>query len=193
MSDFFEYVREATRAAGYNIDSPRGGGRKALAEATGMSQASVSRMLAGSTVPDARFLEPIAAVLNVPVTDLLHRAGIVSNERASAERKLDVSSTVSANVRSLRRARGWTQVEAAQRFAKVHGEHWSNAVWSQAEQSDGSRQRAWSVDELVSVAQLFGASPADLLSGPQPICPACQGKPPAGFTCNTCSADGGVR
>jgi transcriptional regulator with XRE-family HTH domain len=75
---FGDYVAEAVRAAGFNIDSPRGGGVTALAEETGMSHASVSRMLAGKTIPDPNFLEALAGVLGLPLTELLVRSGIVS-------------------------------------------------------------------------------------------------------------------
>lgn len=76
-----EYVRPAVVAAGYDIDSPRGGGKKALAEATGMSPSSVGRMLAGLTLPEPVHLERLADVLGVSLMELLVRSGIVS-ERA---------------------------------------------------------------------------------------------------------------
>jgi transcriptional regulator with XRE-family HTH domain len=189
VADFFEYVRKAAREAGFDIDSPRGGGKKALAEATGMSQASVSRMLAGSTVPEASHLSQLADALGVPRNELLNLAGIATDEKAEAARPMDVARFVSANVRRLRQARGWTQVEAAQRFAAIHGEHWSNATWSQAEQAHSGRQRVWSVDELVSMAALFRVPVSQLLPE-TPVCPQCDGKPPTGFTCNACGEGG---
>lgn len=77
---FGAHVAAAARAAGYDIDSPRGGGKKALAEAAGMSHASVSRMLAGQTIPDPSFFEPLARVLHVPIGELLVISGLVSRE-----------------------------------------------------------------------------------------------------------------
>jgi transcriptional regulator with XRE-family HTH domain len=79
---FAEYIRPAVVAAGYDIDSPRGGGKKALAAATGMSPSSVGRMLAGQTLPEPVHLERLAEVLDVPLMDLLVQSGIVS-ERLS--------------------------------------------------------------------------------------------------------------
>lgn len=79
---FAEYIRPAVVAAGYDIDSPRGGGKKALAEATGMSASSVGRMLAGQTLPEPMHLERLADVLRVSLMDLLVRSGVVS-EKAS--------------------------------------------------------------------------------------------------------------
>jgi len=75
---FAEYIRPAVVAAGYDIDSPRGGGKKELAKAVGMSQSSVGRMLAGQTLPDPVHLERLAEVLRVSLMDLLIRSGIAS-------------------------------------------------------------------------------------------------------------------
>jgi transcriptional regulator with XRE-family HTH domain len=80
---FGQYVAQAARDAGYDIDSPRGGGKKALAEATGISHASVSRMLAGQTIPDPRFFEPLAASLGLQLPQLLIRSGLASRQALS--------------------------------------------------------------------------------------------------------------
>lgn len=77
---FGEYAAAAARAAGYDIDSPRGGGKKALAEAAGMSHASVSRMLAGQTIPDPKFFSTLAKALGVPMWNLLIHSGLVPDE-----------------------------------------------------------------------------------------------------------------
>lgn len=77
---FGQYVAEAARAVGYDIDSPRGGGKKALAEDAGMSHASVSRMLSGQTIPDPKFFEPLADSVGIELFDLLVRSGLVSDE-----------------------------------------------------------------------------------------------------------------
>lgn len=85
---FRHYIREAAVRAGYDIDSPRGGGKKAIAKATGMSQSSVGRMLAGQTIPSPPQLERLAEALGVPLIDLLVLSGVVSErgkERVSAE------------------------------------------------------------------------------------------------------------
>jgi transcriptional regulator with XRE-family HTH domain len=75
---FGQRITQAARAAGFDIDSPRGGGKKALADAAGMTQSSVSRMLAGQAMPDAYRLEALADAVNVPVEELLVLHGIVS-------------------------------------------------------------------------------------------------------------------
>ncbi|MFJ3083879.1 helix-turn-helix domain-containing protein [Streptomyces halstedii] len=84
---FAEYIRAAVTSAGYDIDSPRGGGKKALAKATGMSPTSVGRMLAGQTMPDPAVLERLAEVLRLPLPELLVRSGLISRRhRASIEK-----------------------------------------------------------------------------------------------------------
>lgn len=75
---FGEYVSQAARAAGYDIDSPRGGGKKALAAKAGMSHASVSRMLAGQTIPDPKFFESLADALGLNAGRMLVEAGVLS-------------------------------------------------------------------------------------------------------------------
>src|ERR1044072_2007252 len=81
---FAEYIRPVAVAAGYDIDSPRGGGKKALAEDTGMSASSVGRMLAGQTLPEPVHLERLAEALGISLMDLLVRSGVVSEKAGQA-------------------------------------------------------------------------------------------------------------
>lgn len=78
---FAEFIRPAVVAAGYDIDSPRGGGKKELALATGISQSSIGRMLSGETMPDPLSLEKLAGVLHLPLTELLVRSGVVTDRQ----------------------------------------------------------------------------------------------------------------
>lgn len=75
---FAARVREAARAAGYDVDSPRGGGKTELARRAGMTNSSIGRILAGRTMPDPYCLERLAAAVVVPVDELLELAGVVS-------------------------------------------------------------------------------------------------------------------
>jgi transcriptional regulator with XRE-family HTH domain len=77
---FGAYVAAAARAAGYDIDSQRGGGRAALVRDTGMSASSVGRMLAGQRLPSPRVYERLARALNVPLRQLLIESGNASEE-----------------------------------------------------------------------------------------------------------------
>lgn len=78
------YVTQAARRAGYDMDSPRGGGKTQLAQDAGMSITTLSRLLAGTRMPDAKYFEPLAVALKVPVTELLVEAGIVSHAQLGA-------------------------------------------------------------------------------------------------------------
>lgn len=80
---FGEYIARAARAAGYDVDSPRGGGKKALAEQAGMSHASVSRMLAGQTIPSPSFFQSLARAVRVEVGDLFVISGLLSGGELS--------------------------------------------------------------------------------------------------------------
>jgi hypothetical protein len=77
VSAFSEYVNQAARSAGYDLSGPRSGGKKALAQAAGMGQTAVGRMLAGVCLPDPYALPRLAAALSVPVEDLLRLVGLL--------------------------------------------------------------------------------------------------------------------
>lgn len=89
---FGNFIAEAARAAGYDLDSQRGGGRVALARDTGMSPSSVGRMLAGLTLPTPRYFEPLAAAVRVPLRRLLIESGVISEDAIAA-----AAATVSSN------------------------------------------------------------------------------------------------
>lgn len=75
---FTDLVRAQATKAGYDFSGPRSGGRKALAETTGMSHASVCRMINGRTIPAPEFFESIAHAIDIHVGHLFELAGIVS-------------------------------------------------------------------------------------------------------------------
>jgi len=75
---FAEFVRHHAIKAGYDLSGPRSGGKKALAEAVGMSHSSVGRMLNGHTIPAAEFFESLADALDIHVGHLFELSGIVS-------------------------------------------------------------------------------------------------------------------
>lgn len=98
---------------------------------------------------------------------------------------MSAAENISRNVRRLRRARGWTQAEAAQRFSTVAGQPQSNASWSAGEQVGKSRQRQWTANDVAALSMLFEVPIGDLFEATLP-CRQCNDHPPAGFTCNTC-------
>lgn len=91
---FGRKVATAARAAGYDIDSPRSGGRAALARATGMEASSVGRMLKGETLPHPRYYEAIARAVGLPPRDLLIEAEIISADALTPPPQSGVASPV---------------------------------------------------------------------------------------------------
>ncbi|MFE7571485.1 helix-turn-helix domain-containing protein [Streptomyces sp. NPDC057539] len=68
------------RGRGYDIDSPRGGGKSKLADDAGVHRAAVSRLLQRQSMPDLETMRRLAAVLSVPLRDMLIRSGRLSED-----------------------------------------------------------------------------------------------------------------
>ncbi|WP_431784932.1 helix-turn-helix domain-containing protein [Streptomyces chumphonensis] len=75
---FGRYILQAAREAGYDVDSQRGGGRKALADAVGIHSSNIGRMLDGKSIPDVRHFERLAAAVRRPLRELFVEAEIIS-------------------------------------------------------------------------------------------------------------------
>lgn len=104
---------------------------------------------------------------------------------------MSAAQNVSRNVRRLRRSKGWTQGEAAERMSALMGSCVSEPSWSAGERAAVSgRTKSWTANEIAALAELFGVAIGELFLAPEEVCPACGGNPPAGFTCNAC---GGAR
>jgi transcriptional regulator with XRE-family HTH domain len=199
MSDLSEFVSNAARGAGYDIDSPRGGGRTALAEAAGISASSIGRLLSGQSSISPAAMPRLAEALKVPVSDVLVAAGFVSSPgdvrelpgrltspQADGDRS-PISSEVIAKLRTLRQI----QKVSAQHLAgevTTLGFHVTRTMIANWE---GGRKNTIPVDFLVLAAQALGTTAAVILNEPV-SCPQCKGMPPAGFTCNTCGTTGGA-
>lgn len=59
-----------------------------LAEKTGISQTVLSRWNSGKTAPTIDNLRPVAEALNLPLLELVVRAGLLTEEEAGAKLKL---------------------------------------------------------------------------------------------------------
>ncbi|MET7891855.1 helix-turn-helix domain-containing protein [Streptomyces mirabilis] len=68
------------RRRGYDIDSPRGGGKSKLADDAGVHRAAVSRLLQRQSMPDLETMRRLATVLAVPLRDMLIRSGRLSED-----------------------------------------------------------------------------------------------------------------
>ncbi|MCI3274979.1 helix-turn-helix domain-containing protein [Streptomyces cylindrosporus] len=80
IEEFAAWVEDVMRARGYDIDSPRGGGRTKLAEDAGVHRAAVTRLLQRQSMPDLDTMRGLARALRVPVRDVLIRSGRLTEE-----------------------------------------------------------------------------------------------------------------
>ena len=80
LDAFATWVEQLMRGHGYDIDSPRGGGKSRLADEAGVHRAAVSRLLQRQSMPDLETTRRLARVLGVPVRDMLIRSGRLTAE-----------------------------------------------------------------------------------------------------------------
>ncbi|WP_037912353.1 helix-turn-helix domain-containing protein [Actinacidiphila yeochonensis] len=80
LDAFASWVEALMRRRGYDIDSPRGGGRSRVADEAGVHRAAVTRLLQRQSMPDLETTRRLARVLDVPVRDMLIRSGRLTAE-----------------------------------------------------------------------------------------------------------------
>jgi hypothetical protein len=90
------------------------------------------------------------------------------------------ATVVGANIRVLRHRRGWTQAHLGELMGWM-----SNSTVCAAEGRRDRRQRGFTADEVTRLAGIFELSTAQLTTR----CANCEGHPPTGFACLTCSAE----
>ncbi len=80
LDEFAGWVEGLMRRRGYDIDSPRGGGKSRIADEAGVHRAAVTRLLQRQSMPDLETMRRIAPLLGVSVRDMLIRSGRVTPE-----------------------------------------------------------------------------------------------------------------
>ncbi|MFE2040030.1 helix-turn-helix domain-containing protein [Streptomyces sp. NPDC059477] len=80
LEAFAAWVEDLIRRRGYDIDSPRGGGRSRIADEAGVHRAAVTRLLQRQSMPDLETTRRLARALGVPVRDMLIRSGRLTAE-----------------------------------------------------------------------------------------------------------------
>ncbi|MFI6458813.1 helix-turn-helix domain-containing protein [Streptomyces sp. NPDC050528] len=80
LDAFAAWVEALMRDRGYDIDSPRGGGKSRIADEAGVHRAAVTRLLQRQSMPDLETTRRLARVLGVPVRDMLIRSGRLTAE-----------------------------------------------------------------------------------------------------------------
>lgn len=92
LKKFGAYVRDLAIAADYPVDKINSGGVTRLAADAGMSQTSVSKMLAGERMPDAKFFAGLADALGVDPLELFVESGILPARSRSQDAHNPVAS-----------------------------------------------------------------------------------------------------
>ncbi|GAA3627200.1 helix-turn-helix domain-containing protein [Streptomyces chitinivorans] len=80
LETFASWIEGLIRERGYDIDSPRGGGKSRLADAAGVHRAAITRLLQRHSMPDLETMRRLARVLRVPVREMLVRSGQLTDE-----------------------------------------------------------------------------------------------------------------
>ncbi|MCS0637206.1 helix-turn-helix transcriptional regulator [Streptomyces sp. LP05-1] len=80
LDRFAAWIEDLIRRRGYDIDSPRGGGKSRLADEAGVHRAAITRLLQRQSMPDLETTRRLARVLGVPVRDMLIRSGRLTEE-----------------------------------------------------------------------------------------------------------------
>lgn len=80
IDEFAAWIEGVMRARGYDIDSPRGGGKTKLAEDAGVHRAAITRLLQRQSMPDLETMRGLSRALGIPVRDVLIRSGKLTEE-----------------------------------------------------------------------------------------------------------------
>ncbi|MEU6222746.1 helix-turn-helix transcriptional regulator [Streptomyces sp. NPDC047042] len=83
---FAAWVEGLLRGRGYDIDSPRGGGKSRIADEAGVHRAAVTRLLHRQSMPDLETTRRLARVLDVSVREMLIRSGRLTAEELTEPR-----------------------------------------------------------------------------------------------------------
>ncbi|MFG2330566.1 helix-turn-helix domain-containing protein [Streptomyces sp. NPDC048604] len=80
LDQFATWIEDLIRRRGFDIDSPRGGGKSRLADEAGVHRAAITRLLQRQSMPDLETTRRLAHVLDVPVRDMLIRSGRLTED-----------------------------------------------------------------------------------------------------------------
>lgn len=87
------YVRQHALAAGYDIDRTNSGEKARLARDAGMSETTLSRLLAGKRMPDAKYLAGLATAIGVNPIDIFIESDILPAKSRSQDPHKEVASS----------------------------------------------------------------------------------------------------
>lgn len=84
QESFGAWLRREMTARGYDVDSPRGGGRTTLAAESGVSISIISRILTGERAAEVDTLRKIGRVLGYDIIQMMIHAGLIEYTEVSA-------------------------------------------------------------------------------------------------------------
>ncbi|PZT76049.1 MULTISPECIES: helix-turn-helix domain-containing protein [unclassified Streptomyces] len=125
LEQFAAWIEELVRRRGFDIDSPRGGGKSRLADEAGVHRAAITRLLQRQSMPDLETTRRLAHALGVPVRDMLIRSGRLTEEDlplpGTAERALVAAEAPRLTLEEAAAALG-VPVEQREMFIRVAGQ-----------------------------------------------------------------------
>lgn len=83
LKSFGQYVRKLALEAGYPLDTVNSGAVTRLAADAGMSQTTISKLLSGERMPDAKYFVGLARALGTDPIDLFVESGILPPQTRS--------------------------------------------------------------------------------------------------------------
>jgi transcriptional regulator with XRE-family HTH domain len=84
QESFGAWLRREMTTQGYDVDSPRGGGRTTLAAESGVSISIISRILTGERAAEVDTLRKIGRVLGYDIIQMMIHAGLIEYTEVSA-------------------------------------------------------------------------------------------------------------
>ncbi|MTE19509.1 helix-turn-helix domain-containing protein [Streptomyces sp. TRM43335] len=124
LEGFASWIEGLIRERGYDIDSPRGGGKSRLADAAGVHRAAITRLLRRHSMPDLETMRRLARVLRVPVREMLIRSGQLTAEELPPASAAQPPGEGADGTLTLRRAAELLGIPVEQRemFVRVAGQ-----------------------------------------------------------------------
>ncbi|MGW4030241.1 helix-turn-helix domain-containing protein [Streptomyces sp. NPDC004838] len=124
VEQFAAWIEELIRRRGYDIDSPRGGGKSRLADEAGVHRAAITRLLQRQSMPDLETTRRLAHVLDVPVRDMLIRSGRLTEQDLPLPQAAEHAPQATERRLTLEEAAAGLGIPADQReiFIKVAGQ-----------------------------------------------------------------------
>lgn len=118
---FADWLTTEAIRAGYDLSSPRSGGRSALAKDAGVALSQIVRALDGTSVPDIKTQRGIARALGFPLQAILLRSGLLTREDLGDPEVRGYVSRATVNSFS---PRAWEELAPGDRWVLEFADRW---------------------------------------------------------------------